>query len=97
MLFLACPAHSIKYPIDCYTKDGYVAAISEKYLDDMIKYSVDKDYEAINKLFAAGVIVTMKDGIRVHVVETHAFSGKVEFRLPGSTDVLWTITKALKC
>jgi hypothetical protein len=83
--------------VDCYTQEGYIAAISEKYLDDVVRYSVDKDYIAIEKLLKKGVIVQMKKGIKVHLVNTHLFSGKVEFRLPGQTDVLWTVSEGIKC
>jgi hypothetical protein len=82
---------------DCYTREGYVAAISEKYLDDLIRYSVDKDYVAIQKLLKAGVVVEMKQGVKVFVVKTHLLSGKVEFRIPGYTDILWTVTEGIKC
>lgn len=82
---------------ECYTKEGYIAAISEKYLSDAVRYSIDKDYVAIQKLIDAGVIVQMKKGIRVHIVDTHILSGKVEFRLPGETDVLWTVIEAISC
>ena len=82
---------------DCYTQEGYIAAISEKYLDDVVRYSVDKDYAAIEKLLKAGVIVQMKKGIKVYLVKTHLFSGKVEFRIPGQTDILWTVIEGIKC
>lgn len=82
---------------DCYTMEGYVAAINEKYLDDVIRYSIDKDYVAIQKLLKAGVVVEMKKGVKVFVVKTHLLSGKVEFRIPGYTDILWTVTEGIKC
>ncbi len=82
---------------DCYTKEGYIAATSEKYLDDVVRYSVDKDYVAIEKLLKAGVIVQMKKGIKVYLVKTHLLSGKVEFRIPGYTEILWTVTEGIKC
>ena len=83
--------------VTCYTNEGYFAAISEEYLDDVVKYEIDKDYKAIQKLMDAGAIVIMKKGIKVYVVETHLFSGTIEFRLPGETSVLWTVREALNC
>jgi hypothetical protein len=83
--------------VDCYTQEGYVAAISKEYLEDVIRYSIDKDYVAINKLLDTGVIIKMKKGVKVHLVETHLFSGTVEFRVHGYTDILWTVTEGIKC
>lgn len=82
---------------DCYSKEGYIAATSEKYLDDVVRYSVDKDYVAIEKLLKAGVIVEMKKGIKVYLVKTHLLSGKVEFRISGYTEIFWTVTEGIKC
>jgi hypothetical protein len=87
----------IKLSAECSTNDGYIAAISEKYLDDVIRYSIDKDYAAVEKLLKAGVIVQMKKGVKVYLVDTHLLSGKVEFRIPGQTDVLWTVSEGIKC
>lgn len=81
----------------CYTKDGYIAATSEKYLDNAIRYSVDKDAVALQKLMDAGVVVSMKPGIKVFVVDTHVFGGKLEFRVAGHTEVFWTMLEAIKC
>lgn len=83
--------------IECVTKQGYVAAISEKYLDDVIQYAVDKDYVAMQRLLDAGVAVTMTDGVKVYLVDTHIFSGTVEFRIPGYTGALWTVIEGIKC
>ncbi len=81
----------------CYTQEGYIAAISEQYLDDVVRYSVDNDYKAIQSLLAKGVVVQMKKGVKVYLVDAHIFSGKVEFRVPGQTQVLWTVTEGLRC
>lgn len=81
----------------CTTVNGHIAAINEKYLDQAIRYAVDKDAIALQKLIDAGVIVVMKAGIKVFVVETHVLSGKVEIRVSGQTDVLWTVTEGIKC
>ena len=103
ILFLLSPSdystheQSINSISECVTKKGYVAAISEKYLDDVIRYAVDKDYVALQKLLDAGVAVTMTDGVKVYLVDTHIFSGTVEFRIPGYTDVLWTVIEGIKC
>jgi hypothetical protein len=83
--------------VDCYTKEGYIAASTEKYLDDVIRYSVDKDYEAIQKLIRAGVVFQMKPNVKIHIVDTHLFSGSVKFRLPGYTEILWTVREAIRC
>lgn len=81
---------------ECYTKGGYAAAISEKYLDDVIQYSIDNDLVALQKLIDAGVVVTMKKDVKIIIVKAHLL-GKVEFRLPGQTDVFWTVREGLRC
>jgi hypothetical protein len=80
-----------------FTKDGYIATTSEKYLDDVIQYAIDKDYEAINKLINAGVAIPMKKDVKVYLVKVHVWSGTMEFRLSGSTKILWTVREGLKC
>lgn len=99
MLVIFDPGHSAMKNdiVECYTREGYIAAISEKYLEDVIQYSIDKDYVAIQKLLKAGVVVEMKKGVKVFVVKTHLLSGKVEFRISGYTDILWTVTEGIKC
>lgn len=79
----------------CYTVDGYVAASSEKYLTAAERYLADKDYKAFKILTDAGKAVIMKGGIKVHLVDTHW--GTVEFRLPGTTEVLWSLSEGIKC
>ena len=79
----------------CRTVDGYAAAITEEYLDQVTRYSVDKDYVALQRLIDAGVVIVLKGGIEVYTVNVGWTV--VEFRLKGDTQTWWTVREGLKC
>jgi hypothetical protein len=95
IIVVACvllSAHPFK---ECYTKENKVAAVSEKDLDQAIRYANDKDYVALQKLMDSGAVILMKKRMKVFVVKVHIT--KVEFRLPGDTNVLWTVVEGIDC
>lgn len=81
----------------CLTKEGFLGALTEEYLDQAVSYSVQKDYVALQKLIDLKVVFLMKKGVKVYPVDTHIWRGTVEFRLPGETIILWTVIEALEC
>jgi len=80
----------------CVTKSGYYAATSQKALDLMIQYSVDKDYDALQKLLDAGLVFSMKSGMSVYIQDS-TWTGSVEIRPKGMTGTVWTVKEAIKC
>ena len=76
-------------------KAGYYASVSEAILDKAIDYATAKDYEALKKLIKANLIFTMREGLRVYVVDEKLLSGKVKIRPVGHTIELWTVRGAL--
>ena len=88
-------SHSTTTTRPCITKGNYVAAISEKYLDDAVSYAADNDLQALEKLIKRGVVVVMKPGVKVYIVDNHFTT--TEFRVEGQTDVLWTVREGIDC
>jgi hypothetical protein len=78
------------------TVTGYIASVSEELLDKAISYSVAKDQVALNKLIASGRVIWLKGGIKVQIVDTKIFKGKVKVRPIGETFELWTVSEAVK-
>ena len=76
-------------------KAGYYASVSEAILDKAIDYATAKDYEALKKLIRANLIFTMKEGLKVYVVDEKFMSGKIKIRPVGHTVELWTVRGAL--
>lgn len=79
-----------------YTVGGHAAAVSEKLLDRVIDLSVAKDYEALQKLLDSGLVIILKKGIKVDVVDTKLFSGKIKIRPFGTNLELWTVIEAIE-
>ena len=86
---------SVAGPIK-YTVGGHAAAVSEKFLDKVVDLSVAKDYEALQKLLDSGLVIILKKGIKVDVVDTKLFSGKVKIRPFGTNTELWTVIEAIE-
>ncbi len=86
---------TVDYLVLCRTVDGYAAAITEDYLDQVTRYSVDKDYQAIQRLMDAGVVIMLKGGVEVYTVDVGWTV--IEFRLKGDTQTWWTVREGLKC
>jgi hypothetical protein len=94
LVFLVC-VESFAGPIK-YTVGGHAAALSEELLDRVVSLSVAKDYEALGKLLKSGLVIILKKGIKVEVVKTKLFSGKVKIRPFGSNLELWTVIEAIE-
>ena len=94
LLFLLCGT-SLAGPIK-YTVGGHAAAVSEKLLDRVISLSIAKDYAALQKLLNSKLVIILKKGIKVEVVDTKLFSGKVKIRPFGTNLELWTVMEAIK-
>lgn len=77
------------------TKSGYLASVSEEYLDKAIDYVVAKDHAALQKLMDANLVFMLKGGLRVYIVDTKIFSGKVKIRPAGETIEIWTLIEAV--
>jgi len=77
------------------TKRGQVAAVSEVFLDQAVKYLAEKDMEAFHRLEAAQRVLFLKEGERVSIVKYEYTSGKVRIRLLSSNTELWTFRKSL--
>ena len=77
------------------TKGGEVAAVSEAFLDEAVKFIADKNMEAFHQLEAAQRVLFLKEGQRVSIVKYEYTSGKVRIRLLNSNMELWTFRKSL--
>jgi hypothetical protein len=78
------------------TVGGYIASPSEELLGKGISYATQKDSVAFGKLLSSGLVIELKDGAPVEIVETKIFSGKIKIRLRGSTTELWTVMEAVR-
>lgn len=81
------------------TKAGPFAAVSEAKLDEVTRYAIDKDYDAIHQLVTSGEVFVLEGGDEVFLVNRgfrSGYSGKVQFRRKGSMVTFWTIREALQ-
>lgn len=79
-----------------HTVGGHAATLSEELLNRVVSLSVSKDYEALQKLLDSGLVIILKKNIKVEVVDTKFFSGKVKIRPFGTNLELWTVIEAIK-
>ncbi|MGD9730544.1 MAG: hypothetical protein AB7U45_00070 [Desulfamplus sp.] len=79
-----------------YTVGGHVAALTEALLDKAIDLSVAKDYQALQKLLDSKMVVILTKGLKVEILDTKIFSGKVKVRPFGTNIELWTVIEAIK-
>jgi hypothetical protein len=79
-----------------YTVGGHVAALTEELLDNVIRLSVANDQVALQQLLDSHLVIILKEGIKVEVLETKLLSGKVKIRPFGTNLELWTVLEALK-
>jgi len=77
------------------TKSGYLASVSEELLDKAIDYAVAKDHAALQKLMDTNLVFMLKGGLKVYIVDTKIFSGKVKIRPAGETVEVWTLIEAV--
>jgi len=81
--------------VSCVTNSGYYAATSKSLMNKCVQYSVNKDYDALQKLLDSGLVFSLKGSISVYVVKSSW--GLVEIRPKGSTGTVWTNTEAIDC
>jgi len=77
------------------TKKGYLAAISEDYFDKMSDLVAVKDYEAVQVLIDAGVVIWLKEGMKVQIVDS-TWTGSIKIRLKGTVVEVWTYREAVE-
>ena len=77
------------------TKSGYLASLSEKILDKAVDYAVAKDNIALQKLIDSKLVFLLKSNLKVYIVDTKLFSGKIKIRPVGETIEVWTVTEAV--
>jgi hypothetical protein len=80
----------------CMTVDGYLFAASEKLLEQVIKYSIQKDIDAVMNLVNADLVVMVHGGVKVYI-EGESGVGKLKVRFPGVTIPVWTVREAVQC
>jgi len=77
------------------TKDGYLAAINKEYFDKMTDLVAVKDYQAVQILIDAGVVIWLKEGMKVQIVES-TWTGGIKIRLKGTVVKVWTYMEAVE-
>ena len=97
MIFLLVLCISVVVLGDDYktTKEGYLAAATKEYYDQMMNLIAVKDYEALQTLIDAGVVISLKAGLKVQIVDS-TWTGAIKIRLKGSTTTVWTVMEAVK-
>ena len=78
------------------TKSGFIASPSQELLEKAISYIVAKDEAAFNKLLATGMVIPLKAGLEVEIVDTKIFKGLVKIRPRGEVIELWTNIEAIQ-
>jgi hypothetical protein len=75
------------------TKDC-TACLTEQFLDDMIDFSISKDYQSITTYLNSQKCIRLKQGVKVTITKSPGmFGGKVGFIVNGVR--LWTIREGL--
>lgn len=77
------------------TRGSYLAAASEEMLDRAVQYTNDGDMKALQKLLDAGLVIYLRSGIPVFMVQVKMSNGTVKIRPEGSTDEIWTAVEAV--
>jgi len=75
---------------------GQIAAVSDAYLDEAYGYLVDDDPDELQRLLDAGVVYMMVQGIRVYVLDTMIWRGRVKIRVEGTKIELWTALASIE-
>jgi hypothetical protein len=84
------------YAQERYTNDGYICAMTEGYLDELLSYLAVGDKTAADQMMKQGKTFMLKGGVKVYIMEYPSGSGKVKIRPAGNTGTCWTVTGALK-
>lgn len=77
------------------TKDSYIAAISEEYLDKALDLIIAKDYKALQKLIDKKVVFWLKEGLKVQIVD-RTWTGTIKIRPKGKLVEVWTFAEAVE-
>lgn len=77
------------------TRGSYLAAATEEMLDRAVQYTNDGDMKALQKLLDAGLVIYLRSGITVFIVQVKISNGTVKIRPEGSTDEIWTAIEAV--
>jgi hypothetical protein len=78
------------------TVANYPASTSEEVLDKAISYTAQNDVAALNKLLDSGLLIQLKDGVPIEIMDTKILSGKIKIRPRGSTTEYWTVVEAVR-
>ncbi|MBD2019203.1 hypothetical protein H6F43_03265 [Leptolyngbya sp. FACHB-36] len=79
------------------TKEGYVAALSEEDLEQVIGYAASKDSQAFQSAITNGKAVLLRAGIRVHLEKCLGFAcNKVKVRPEGQSQEVYTMREAIE-
>jgi|SRR5690606_13579062 len=78
------------------TVAGYLASPSMEMLEKAISYAAQGDNATLEKILATGLVIPLKAGLQVEIVETKFFKGLVKIRPRGETIELWTNIEAVK-
>jgi len=83
-------------PKTAVLKAGQIAAVSEAYLDEAYRYLADEDPDALQDLLDAGAVFIIERGVRVHVLDTKIWRGRVKIRVEGTTIDLWAALASIQ-
>jgi len=83
-------------PKTAVLKAGQIAAVSEAYLDEAYRYLADDDPDALQDLLDAGAVFIMVRGVRVRVLDTKIWRGRVKIRVEGTTIDLWAALASIQ-
>ena len=96
LVFISLVAVSSTYAGDLKTtKPNFMASISKPILEKAYGYIWDKDSAAFEKVFKTGLVIILKPGLRVYVVESD-WGGYIKIRPKGNTLELWTLREAVE-
>jgi hypothetical protein len=79
---------------DCWLKEGYPIAISEKHLDNFISMIQDEDFKAAQKMIDKQQVFVASKDVQAYMHKIHVF-GHDEIRLPGSDRIFWAPSRAI--
>lgn len=78
------------------TVSGYLASPSIELLEKAFAYVRQKDEKALEQLTDAGLVIYLKGGLEVEVMDTKIFKGLIKIRPRGQTIEVWTNVEAVK-
>jgi hypothetical protein len=83
-------------PGESFTKEGYLATISEESLDLLINAVNNKEYSLIENMLISGVAIQLKDGVRVVDLQCGGtICSRLTFRFPDNPTIYYTVNEAI--